>query len=125
MTTTPETRTARDEGGTTVTAYDYRPYLEIVCRGDANMDAAVDVFDLAALANNYGGVGKEWEEGDFSEDGGVDVYDLSLLANHYGWSGGGGGGGAVPEPATVALLVAGTTLVVRRRFGRRSAPGMR
>jgi len=105
-------------GGTTATAYDYRPYLEIVCRGDANIDAEVDVFDLAALANNYGGSGKAWEDGDFSEDGDVNVFDLSLLANHYGWSTGGGEAEAIPEPVAATLLVVGTIVVARRRSGR-------
>jgi len=59
--------------------------------GDADGDGAVNVFDLAALASNYGLTGKLWRDGDFTGDGVVNVFDLSILANHYGTTAGGGG----------------------------------
>jgi hypothetical protein len=51
--------------------------------GDANADGVVDIFDLAAVASNYGLGFKSWGDGDFSGDGYVNATDLALLANHY------------------------------------------
>ena len=56
--------------------------------GDATLNATVDVFDLAALANNYGLSGRAWSDADFTGDGVVDVFDLAVLANNYGAGGG-------------------------------------
>ena len=46
--------------------------------GDANLDAKVDAFDLAVLANNYASSGKSWTEADFTGEGDVDVLGLLL-----------------------------------------------
>jgi len=90
--------------------------------GDANFDGAVDVYDLAALANHYGLPGDmSWMDADFDGDDTVGVYDLATLANNYGWAAtGSAGGDPVPEPASAALLLAGTVLLTwRRRHARR------
>jgi len=79
--------------------------------GDANVDGRVDVFDLAALANHYGGPGG-WNDGDFTRDGNVDVYDLAVMANNYVGTGG-RPGATVPEPAGLAVLCAGAVLMRR------------
>ena len=83
--------------------------------GDANLDNAVDVFDLSALANNYQtGAAVDWTTADYDLSGGVDVFDLAFLANNYGWIAG-GGGDPVPEPATLGLIALGALAVIRRR----------
>ncbi len=65
------------------TALDFYELAAPVLPGDATTDGKVDVFDLARLANNYGGPG-EWCEADFNDDGVVNVHDLAVLANNYG-----------------------------------------
>jgi hypothetical protein len=82
--------------------------------GDANLDAKVNVLDLAILANNYNGADRNWLTADFTGDGVVNVLDLAVLANNYNWSGAGGGAG-VPEPATLALLAVGGLALIRRK----------
>jgi len=58
-------------------------FLYNVAPGDANGDGAVDVSDIAVVANNFGAAGG-WVDGDFNLDGRVDVMDLSIVANRYG-----------------------------------------
>jgi len=83
--------------------------------GDANLDEAVDVFDLSVLANNYQvAAAQDWTTADYDLSGLVDVFDLAELANNYGWTAG-GGGDPVPEPATLGLIVLGALAVIRRR----------
>jgi MYXO-CTERM domain-containing protein len=81
--------------------------------GDANLDAKVDVFDLAVLANHYNLTGTDWFEADFNRDGVVNVFDLAALANHYGYDG--TGGEAIPEPAGLSVLALGALALIRRR----------
>ena len=84
-------------------------------QGDADLDGAVNVFDLAALANHYGCAGMAWAEAEFTGDGAVDVYDLAVLANNYGYATD-AAGEPIPEPAALPLLaVAGAALIRRRR----------
>ena len=84
--------------------------------GDANLDRAISVGDLAILAANWGQSGKGWGQGDFAGDGTVDVGDLGVLAAHWGWMPPGGAGGiSVPEPLGLSLLACGALLVPRRR----------
>ena len=52
--------------------------------GDANLDESVNFADLVALAQNYGGTGKSWDQGDFNYDGSVNFADLVALAQNYG-----------------------------------------
>ena len=82
--------------------------------GDANLNAKVDVYDLAVLANNYSaGGGKSWLEADFTGDGIVNVYDLAALANHHGY---GAAGQPIPEPATILIVTAaGLPMLLKRR----------
>src|SRR4029077_15546322 len=54
-------------------------------KGDTNLDGAVDVGDLGALATAYGlSGGQSWANGDSNQDGNVDVGDLGALATNYG-----------------------------------------
>ena len=81
--------------------------------GDANLDDAVDVFDLSVLANNYQvAAAQDWTTADYDLSGTVDVFDLAELANNYGWT---AGGEPVPEPATLALLAIGGAILIRRK----------
>ncbi len=93
--------------------------------GDATHDGTVDVYDLAALANNYGRPGNmAWTDGDFNGDDTVDLYDLVILANAYGVTGGTPGGSAgtpVPEPATMLTLLLAAPFAMRRRRRSRAA----
>jgi autotransporter-associated beta strand protein len=81
--------------------------------GDTNLDGAVDVADLGALATNYGMTsGAVWAQGDATGDGAVDVADLGQVATNYGLSVGAGtvdGSAAVVASATA--LVAGSASV--------------
>lgn len=78
--------------------------------GDANDDGLVDLEDLNAVRNNFGGVGLGDTDGDLD----VDLDDLNAVRNHFG----GGGARPVPEPPSLVLLAAGaaglTTLRLRR-----------
>jgi len=49
--------------------------------GDATQDGAINVFDLALIANRYGGADPV---GDINGDGKVDIYDLALAAGNSG-----------------------------------------
>jgi hypothetical protein len=49
--------------------------------GDATQDNAINVFDLALIANRYGGTDPV---GDINGDGKVDIYDLALAAGNSG-----------------------------------------
>src|SRR2546423_5407333 len=67
-------------------------------KGDANLDATVDVGDLGALATFYGlTTGAIWSQGDFNYDGQVDVGDLGSLATNYGAALSGGSAVAIPN----------------------------
>ena len=82
--------------------------------GDADLNGAVDVGDLGALATNYGiTTGGSWSGGDFNYDNMVDVGDLGALATNYGNALAGNAAAtvtavvstSVPEPPVVALGV--------------------
>ncbi len=82
-------------------------------KGDANLNAHVDVLDLAILANHFGMGGAKWGDANFNGDDKVDVLDLAILANNFGWDG--GGAAPVPEPATALLVVLCGLPMLRRR----------
>ncbi|QDU70299.1 dockerin type I domain-containing protein [Mucisphaera calidilacus] len=65
--------------------------------GDANLDHAVDLLDLSALASRFNQNGT-WAQGDFNGDGIVNLNDLSTLAARFGYT------TPVPEPAACLLL---------------------
>jgi hypothetical protein len=82
--------------------------LGAVGSGDANLDGAVDVSDLAVLAGFWetGPGTRTWLEGDFDFNGSVDVSDLAALAGNWGagTSGSGAGDASVDELASVVGL---------------------
>jgi len=91
--------------------------------GDATLDGAVNVFDLAALGNNYQtGPDKDWMDADFTGDGEVTILDLAHLANNYT---GTAGGTPIPEPAAMSALVLGALGALRRRRRQREADAPR
>jgi hypothetical protein len=89
--------------------------------GDANFDGIVDTLDFNALAANFGGTNKTWNQADFNFDGKVDTLDFNFLAANFGKSvgsdnpGSGGGGALVPEPATVSIIAIAYGCLFKRR----------
>jgi autotransporter-associated beta strand protein len=94
--------------------------------GDANLDGAVDIRDLYALATHYNTSGDVWTSGDFNYDGVTNVKDLTALAIN--WQAGVNAplslsfGAAlanvnlgVPEPGNLAFLFLASAIVHRRR----------
>ncbi|MEA1952584.1 MAG: PEP-CTERM sorting domain-containing protein [Planctomycetota bacterium] len=87
--------------------------------GDANLDWAVDVIDLGALATHYGMTGgtpgdaANWAKGDFDMNGDIDVIDLGILATYYGQV-----AASVPEPTTLSLFGLGALVLLIRRRGK-------
>lgn len=93
---------------------------------DADGDSDLDVADLNAVRNNFGGQGM----GDIDESGTVDIADLNFVRNNFGTvqrfeldeshvapiglSQAGMTTQAVPEPASVALLFIGVTVLCSR-----------
>jgi hypothetical protein len=77
--------------------------------GDANLDLAVDLIDLSALASSFGQT-SGWAGGNFNTDTTVDLIDLSLLASNFG-----AGTVVLPEPSSMALLVLGMLPACKRR----------
>lgn len=104
--------------------------------GDANLDGAVNFFDLTSLAAHYGS-GASWAQGDFNSDGIVNFFDLTALAANYGGATPAqpitgdaatfqqdlAAAFALPEPDALALLTGGGLALLCRR--RRSRPRAR
>jgi hypothetical protein len=77
----------------------------------------VNALDFNALASNFGGSGKEWDQGDFDGDGQVTTTDFNFLATNFNRSPAPAPvlGTLVPEPGSLALIGLGAALAVRRR----------
>jgi hypothetical protein len=100
--------------------------IQYTLAGDANLDGAVNVADLAALAGSWQQPGY-WTDGDFNYDGTVDAADLGALALN--WQNGGAGAPAldvlsaafslppmpIPEPACLGPLCVALFVLPRRR----------
>lgn len=89
-------------GGNFCSAGRYRAaYLFVPATpGDANLDGAITLSDLALLAHNWQGVCMNWARGDFNGDGTVNLLDLTILAGN--WQA--GAAQVVCEPAGLFLL---------------------
>jgi hypothetical protein len=87
--------------------------------GDANLDGAVDVSDLAALAGCWC-TGGCWGEGDFDGNCTVDTSDVAMLAGNWGSA---TGRGAAPEPGVMGLVALGGMWCYRT--GRKERRGKR
>ncbi|MEQ9461240.1 MAG: chondroitinase-B domain-containing protein [Phycisphaeraceae bacterium] len=73
--------------------------------GDANLDRAVNLIDLSALAASFGqSIINGYAQGDLNLDFAVNLIDLSILATSFGQS------PTVPEPTTSPLLLLLLTL---------------
>jgi len=86
-------------------------------RGDFNRDFAVNGLDLAVLAANFNGSGKNWDTGDSDDTGTVNGLDLANLAAKFNQSSP-APISAVPEPASMllaGLAIGGVALARRRR----------
>ncbi|MEQ9459981.1 MAG: LamG-like jellyroll fold domain-containing protein [Phycisphaeraceae bacterium] len=75
--------------------------------GDANLDLAVDLIDLSALASNFNQTAG-WAGGNFNTDTLVDLIDLSLLATNFGST------SSIPTPATASLMGLAAAGLLRR-----------
>ncbi len=91
--------------------------------GDATLNGAVNLDDLARLQNNWLGSGKDFLDGDFTGNGIVNLDDLAVLQNHWLQTGASPANPAafplfhlVPEPSVaMTLLPAMAVLALRRR----------
>lgn len=54
--------------------------VRVALRGDANFDGRVDLLDLNAVRNGFGGAGF----GDVNDDGAINLNDLNDVRNHFG-----------------------------------------
>jgi hypothetical protein len=96
--------------------------IALALPGDLNLDGAVDITDLGALATNWQSAGV-WTSGDLDYSGFVDITDLGLLATNWQQSGMLGDAieaaglppASVPEPVVLPLLV---LAVMRLRYRR-------
>ncbi len=72
--------------------------LRSIAMGDANADGIVNLADLNAVRNNFGGYGI----GDVSHDGLIGLEDLNIVRNQFGTR---VGNSAVPEPNAAVLSI--------------------
>ena len=111
---------------TTIVAFELAGSLsDLYVPGDANLDAAINEADLAAMALSFGSFGQggnvNWRQGDFNGDGNVDFGDLALAAPHFGnvFTGGPEALGAptqLPEPHGITILgIVGLALLQPRQ----------
>ncbi|MHB1034538.1 MAG: lamin tail domain-containing protein [Pirellulales bacterium] len=71
-----------DPAGNPLAGGDYSlPFFRL--QGDTNGSASVDIFDVAVLQTNYGGLGGP-AQGDFNGDGNVNIFDVAILQTQYG-----------------------------------------
>jgi hypothetical protein len=76
--------------------------------GDVDLDADVDIFDVAVVQTKYGVAGgAHWTDGDFDGNGSVDVFDVALMQAAYGTGVFGSTAAPVPEPSTGVMMFLG------------------
>jgi hypothetical protein len=82
--------------------------------GDVNLDGRIDLSDLNAVRNHFGGAGG-WAAGDSDGSGLVDLPDLNAVRNEFGFV----AASSVPEPASLALgVIAAASVLLTARFRR-------
>jgi len=82
--------------------------------GDADLDGAVALSDLSAVAFHWGSAsGATWAMGDFDGDGMIALADLSALA--FNWGAATAAVGAAPEPVALLLIAVGGPWRLRRK----------
>jgi len=83
--------------------------------GDANLDGAVSLGDLAQVLANYNKSGVNWADGDFNYDNTVNLGDLAMLLADYGLSASSSSidvsGYALDSQAVSLLTTSGFTVV--------------
>jgi autotransporter-associated beta strand protein len=107
-------------------------FVAVAAPGDANVDSAVDILDVAnfLVSGKFDtGLPAEWEEGDFGFDGVVDILDAAEFINtglfdagfYNPSSSSAVGVASVPEPTTLGLagMIAAGGVVAARRHRRK------
>lgn len=82
--------------------------------GDVNLDGRIDLSDLNAVRNHFGGAGG-WAAGDSDGSGLVDLPDLNAVRNEFGFV----AASSVPEPTSMALCVIAAASVLLTARSRR------
>ncbi|MEX0586128.1 MAG: dockerin type I domain-containing protein, partial [Pirellulales bacterium] len=97
--------------------------------GDVDLDGAVSLLDLGAMARNFGKTSRAvWTDGDLDANGRIDGKDFRILSQNYG-SGAApaiaaaGSPQAIPEPSAGILLACGGLLLLSGRLRSRLTTG--
>jgi hypothetical protein len=85
--------------------------LGVLHSGDADTNGLVNIKDVNAMRNSFGGQDKAWSNGDFNQDGLVDNADLAIVQSAFGTNAGvmvpqtPSGPASSPDPGQIRLLI--------------------